>query len=117
MSEDIDGSVGACRCFIAELNQVGRLWDKNGTRLYPIVDRAVAAIALCQDATEPAVAQTVVDVCMSLIVWIEAHRAHLAKMTDLVQTMLTTAHIPVSHGHWAEACSKGETRADEGAVG
>lgn len=116
MSKPKNADIGACQSFIEELNQVGRLWDKNGTRLYPLIDRGVAAMALCRDAAEPAVAQTVVDVCMSLIVWIEAHRAHLSQMTDLIQTILTTAHVATSHGHWAEACAKGVKGVDKGSV-
>ena len=112
MTED----VGACQSFIVELNRVGRLWDKNGVRLYPIIDRAVAALALCRDATDPQEAQAVLDVAVDLKNWIEAHRDHLSNMTDIVQTLLTTAHIAVEKDRWPKACAKGGDDAVESAV-
>ena len=98
--------LSSCQKIIEELNRIGRLWDKNGVRLYPIIDRAVASVVLCREATDPADAEAILQVCVELTSWIDYHRTHLREMTDIVQTMCTNATIAVEHGHWATACGK-----------
>lgn len=101
--DDASGCMGS----VENVNQVGRMWDKDGTRLYPLIDRAVEAITICRGATDPAEAAALQAVALDLAAWLEEHRGHLASMADLVSVMVSNSAYCLDTGRWPDSCGKG----------
>lgn len=105
-----------CFHYPDEINQVGRMWDKDGTRLYPLIDRAVRSLSVCQVATDPRDAADLHAVAQDLSAWIEEHRGHLAAMADLVSVMVSNSAYCLETGRWPESCGKGGNGDSQGSI-
>lgn len=97
-----------CDGYVGSINSLMRMWDKDGTRLAPLVDEAVAAVAACRLATDTKAAEAVLVIATKLSSWLDEHRSHIAEMADMVTTMRANSTLALSTGEWPMGCGKGE---------